>query len=248
MEQSTNKTVYPFYIDPSLFELDGLNENIFWLLMKLAKRMNTNDRTCFPSISTLVQDTGWSRRKVYMVLDEIVSIGLITKTQREDKAGDFTSNLYTICTNKIGFIKFEGLNHSFSLSDNNDDGGSANISLPSAKNAPTGSAKNAPLTNNPIINSSLSLHVEEKITGIKGNPNYAKAQSLQFPDLTEEEIDLTLAVALDQDKNLSVASAFTWLTNKNRDKTRGKAATFNKSRPSLQIDYKQPEGVKVMEL
>lgn len=66
------------------------------LYLVLDTYADRGSRECFPSLETLATDLKVSRRTVVNTLEILVVKGLITKTQRKNKAGAFTSNLYRL--------------------------------------------------------------------------------------------------------------------------------------------------------
>lgn len=85
--------------------LAALNENEMWFLIHLAKRINSNQRTCWPSNATLLEDTGWGMEKLQKVKKALIKKKLIQVEIRKD-----TSNLYRITSNGIGvFIDLQSV-------------------------------------------------------------------------------------------------------------------------------------------
>jgi hypothetical protein len=83
--------------------LAQVDENEFWMLCHLAKRVNGKGRICWPANKTLCRDTGWHIEKLQRVKSALAEKGFIEVTQRPDK-----TNLYKINTQKISvFINLE---------------------------------------------------------------------------------------------------------------------------------------------
>lgn len=82
-----------FGIFPAL-QLKGLDPYKQTVMAWLIFHTNTEGQ-CFPSIDTLVEETGISKRKLVDVLQELHRMGLIEKTIRNSKAGR-KSTLYTV--------------------------------------------------------------------------------------------------------------------------------------------------------
>jgi hypothetical protein len=145
LEQGTKPMVakiYPFYLDPSLLDKAGFDENCLWLLLKLAKRMGNGTRECWPSLKTICDDTGWGKNTVLRTLAKLIELEIIHKQKRaiahqkgevdtlvwDEESGQigtekiaqtkhqFTSSMYKVLTKKVGFIKFEGLDFDFAVS------------------------------------------------------------------------------------------------------------------------------------
>jgi DNA-binding MarR family transcriptional regulator len=58
-------------------------------------RANSHTRSCFPSLKTIADDSGISRRGVVLALDQLKGAGLISITERKSANGQ-SSNIYTI--------------------------------------------------------------------------------------------------------------------------------------------------------
>jgi hypothetical protein len=83
-------------IDTRLLKVADANE-VFWLLC-IANRMG-KDLTCFPSLSTQMEDTGWGKPKVISVRESCEKKGFISVKKRFDaKKNCQTSNIYKIKT------------------------------------------------------------------------------------------------------------------------------------------------------
>jgi len=54
------------------------------------------DGVCWPSLKTLTEETGMSRRKLLLVLEELEKGSLIVKSSRHDDKGGQTSNMYEV--------------------------------------------------------------------------------------------------------------------------------------------------------
>lgn len=76
--------------------LSQIDENEFWLLCHLAKRISVKGKICWPSNKTLCKDTGWHIEKLQNVKKKLIKDGWIEVTTRPDK-----TNLYRINTQKI---------------------------------------------------------------------------------------------------------------------------------------------------
>jgi len=83
-------------IDDRLLAYVDANELYF--LMHLAKRIRSNEKTCFPSNKTLCKDTKWNIDKVQKVKKVLMERGLLVVERRKDN-----SNVYRIRTNHIGY-------------------------------------------------------------------------------------------------------------------------------------------------
>jgi hypothetical protein len=82
--------------------LDRLNEKQYWLLTHLVKRIN-KDGVCWPSMETILKDTGWKDwRTVNKVRDELVEMKILSYSPRMKKGGGQTSHLFNINTDLIG--------------------------------------------------------------------------------------------------------------------------------------------------
>lgn len=98
------------YLDSyALSQMEGMTQDLLWLLVKLAGRMSNSNNTCFPSLQTLCEDTGWSKPTVIKYLDQLVVLGLSKKIKRKKENGADTSNLYEVTTTLIGFFQFKPL-------------------------------------------------------------------------------------------------------------------------------------------
>jgi len=87
-------------LDTRLISADILDENEFWLLMHIVKRINAK-RTCFPSNKVLMIDTKFGRDKVVKTKQSLEKKGFIhTVGQRKNK-GKFSSNIYKVTTKLV---------------------------------------------------------------------------------------------------------------------------------------------------
>ena len=87
--------------DKILNELTGTE---YWVLTHLAKRMN-KDRQCFPSLETIMEDTGMSKPTVIKNLKLLQKKGFVEKQGRTKKGSIVKmSSLYTIKTRLISFF------------------------------------------------------------------------------------------------------------------------------------------------
>jgi hypothetical protein len=83
-------------IDTRLLKVADANE-VFWLLC-IANRIG-KDLTCFPSLATQMQDTGWGKPKVIAVRESCEKKGFISVKKRFDAQKNCqTSNVYKIKT------------------------------------------------------------------------------------------------------------------------------------------------------
>jgi hypothetical protein len=89
-------------IDTRLLNSNELNENEFWLLMHIAKRINAK-RTCFPNNNTLSNDTKFSIEKVIKVKKSLTTKGIISCEQRRIN-GAFSSKIYKVNTKFISIF------------------------------------------------------------------------------------------------------------------------------------------------
>lgn len=120
--------------------LSLLDEKEYWLLCHIAKRINA-DASCWPSLETLKNDTGWAdRRTVKKYIGQLVEKGVISKQERRGKDGSQLSNKYIVTSPMIGvFVTLSRLQG----------GGTSD--------APGGGTSNAPLSINHSSNSIVEL-------------------------------------------------------------------------------------------
>lgn len=83
-----------FVVVPNATRLVGLHPHAQVIYMRLCKFVD-EEWQCFPSISTLVEYTGVSRRNVVFYLGLLCDIGLIQKEARYNN-GSQSSNVYTL--------------------------------------------------------------------------------------------------------------------------------------------------------
>jgi len=95
-------------IHTDLISIQTIDENEFWLLMHIAKRIDAN-RACFPSNYTLRNDTGFGKEKLHKVKTALIAKGFMG-SEMQMQEGRFTSNLYTIKTPFIScFVNLKDL-------------------------------------------------------------------------------------------------------------------------------------------
>lgn len=91
--------------------LPKINESELWLLMMIAKRFDVS-KSSFPSNDTLIKETGWGRDKLKKTKDSLIYKGILNVSDRYDKNGKQTSNLYTVNTEYISvFVKLNNRGH-----------------------------------------------------------------------------------------------------------------------------------------
>lgn len=76
-----------------------INSDEFFIMLCIAKRIGKR-RQSFPSRTTLMKETNFSKDKVSRSITNLCKAGILEKEQRNN--GKFSSNLYTIKTNLIG--------------------------------------------------------------------------------------------------------------------------------------------------
>lgn len=93
-----------FIIDNELIDRYGAIIGVYGVAVYnvLAQYANKNGNQVFPSYNTIADKLGISRPKVISTIAVLVDAGLITKAKRVDKAGDMTSNEYTLSSLKGG--------------------------------------------------------------------------------------------------------------------------------------------------
>lgn len=75
--------------------LESVNEKELWLLLVIAKRFD-DKMSSFPSNETLMDETGWSKEKLKEVKNSLISKKILVVSDRFDKNGKQTSNLYSV--------------------------------------------------------------------------------------------------------------------------------------------------------
>lgn len=97
-------------LQPKIFDLVK-DSNAFYVLMaSITKRASNLDKSCFPSIKTMANDTGFSENTVVKALKYLKEIGIIKVEARFTENGRQTSNWYVINTDLImvaGALKTE---------------------------------------------------------------------------------------------------------------------------------------------
>lgn len=97
--------------------LKDLNENEYWLISHLAKRLNVKHE-CWPSNKVLCKETGWHIEKLQKVKKSLIDKNLLSVIERNNNKGGQSSNLYKITTKLIGvyieadYFDFEEETHS----------------------------------------------------------------------------------------------------------------------------------------
>ena len=82
-------------------KIEGFTANELFLLIHIAKRMGA-DKTCFPSISTLMKDTGFSKPTLLKTKNSLIAKNAISCKQRANKKdGSWSSNLFKVTTDSI---------------------------------------------------------------------------------------------------------------------------------------------------
>jgi hypothetical protein len=82
--------------------LDSVTPDEYYLLSRIADRMNSQ-RTCWPGISLLMRECGWSKSKVLRTKAALEHKNLIRVEQRRNGSSkELLSNLYTITCAEIG--------------------------------------------------------------------------------------------------------------------------------------------------
>ena len=74
----------------------GLSGPQLSVLLALADRFNDDKGCAWPSYDTIARDTRLSRRTAIRAIDALAGLGLVGVQHRRDKAGDSTSNCYTL--------------------------------------------------------------------------------------------------------------------------------------------------------
>lgn len=84
----------------------GLKANEKYLLLQLSVFFD-EDFSCFPSLNTLAERTGWSVPTVSTNLKGLIASGLVKKIQTRSKSGDYANNVYQF--DRDNFAKVTGL-------------------------------------------------------------------------------------------------------------------------------------------
>lgn len=80
--------------------LKDVDQNEFWLLMHLTKRLNSK-RECWPSNKSLCSECDWHIEKLQKVKKSLVEKNLLTVIERRHPEGGLGSNIYRINTKLI---------------------------------------------------------------------------------------------------------------------------------------------------
>ena len=91
-------------IDDRILNSKIITDQEFWFLMQIAKRVRNSKGKCFPSISTIAKDTGYSEKKVRRIKSQMVNKKHIKVTKRFTKDGGRTSDNYTILLKGISWM------------------------------------------------------------------------------------------------------------------------------------------------
>lgn len=86
-----------FVLDNALIDILHLDPHEGWLYAVIVRYVNHKTNVAFPSLATLAQKSGMSRRSVIRYIDRLEERGLIRRTQRlREGKKEFTSNHYEI--------------------------------------------------------------------------------------------------------------------------------------------------------
>lgn len=86
-------------VDNYMIESNVMTDGEFKLYLLLLKYADS-DNQCFPSLKTLGMKIGKSKRQIQNLIQGLVQKGFLKVENRKTGSGDYTSNLYTIWTDK----------------------------------------------------------------------------------------------------------------------------------------------------
>lgn len=81
------------------------DNNAFIVLIKSLAKRASNEQSCFPSLSTIAEDTGLAKSTVQKAIDFLVKKRVILRQKIKNRDGSWSCNHYKICTNDLKVVK-----------------------------------------------------------------------------------------------------------------------------------------------
>jgi hypothetical protein len=145
--------------------LDQVDQNEFWLLSHLVKRLNKNSE-CWPSNRILCRDTGWQIDKLQRVKTSLSKKGIIEIKERRHPEGGNGSNAYIVKTDLIGV--YISVKEFGSMDEQTHTGKSGGGHVNNEGGGHTGKSSNEVLTTEVLFKEQdISLLVIDKINQVK---------------------------------------------------------------------------------